>query len=57
MNLDLMVSEDFFMFSLYVYAFHVTPTPWQSYFRPQGHDMNTGGRGPLDDMSYQILRL
>ena len=48
--------EDFFMFlPLLAYVKHVTPGP--GHFRPQGHNLNKLGRGPLGSVTYQISRL
>ena len=32
-------------------------TPERAHFLPEGHNLNRLGRGPLDDATYQILRL
>ena len=32
-------------------------TAGQAHFWPKGHNLNTFGRGPLDDATYQISRL
>jgi len=32
-------------------------TPGLGQFRPQGHNLNNFGRGPLDDATYQIWKL
>jgi len=32
-------------------------TPGADQFRPQGHNLNNFGRGPLDDAIYQIWKL
>ena len=47
--------EDFFMFSLYVYAKH--ETPGAGLFWAPGHNLNKLDRGPLGDATYQISRL
>ena len=33
------------------------PLPRQVHFRPQEHNLNKLGRGPVDDASFQISRL
>ena len=46
-------------------CFHVLPisanvkllTPGRAHFWPQGYNLKTLGRGPLDDATYQISRL
>ena len=42
----------FNIFPIYTYVIHVTPC-----MGPQGYNLNKLGRGPLDDATYQILRL
>ena len=52
----------FFIFSLYKSYISLCktcdpPAAGPSHFGPLGHDLNKLGRGPLDNASYQILRL
>ena len=45
----------FHVFPIKAYVKHVTTRAGP--FWPQGHDLTKLGRGPLDDATYQILRL
>ena len=48
--------EDFFMFPN-ISLCKTRDPPGQAHFGPQGYNVNNFGKGPLDDLTYQISRL
>ena len=51
------IQEDVFMFSLYISLCKTRDPQGGVIFRPQEHNLNKFGKGPLDDSIYQLSRL
>ena len=57
-NLDKNLQDKKFFLSVYLYEYYVKQvSPGLGHFGPQGYNLNNLGRGPLNEITYQISKL